>query len=216
MAVLFFVALLISMSTGFALPPSIHKVDFKNASYPWGRRHQAVPSTWKWLPTFPPESISLENGRRDFSHGGYLLLEGITYGDLNGDRRDEAVVDLVYGTGGSASWHFLYVYALESDRPKLIAIMECGSRADGGLFVMKIKKGLLVLDFEDSELRQGDCCSEGFIRVQYRWQGDRFVETGVRQGENRAEAIARAEARFSSSPSCRKADPSFHTSGSEQ
>lgn len=120
------------------------------------------------------------NGRHNFDKGGYLVLAGTTYGDLNGDKQDEAVVDLRYGTGGTATWHFLYVYTLEGNQPKLIAMMECGSRAFGGLEAVKIEKSLLVLDFADSELRQGDCCSGGFVRVQYRWHGNRFRETGSR------------------------------------
>jgi hypothetical protein len=44
-----------------------------------------------------------------------------------------------------------------------------------------VRDGLLVADFADSEKRIGDCCSEGYIRVRYRWQGGAFVEEGNRE-----------------------------------
>ena len=73
------------------------------------------------------------------------------------------------------------MYTLDSQQPKLIAVLESGSRADGGLVRVKIEKRFLILDFQDSALSVGLCCSEGFVRVRYRWQGDKFLESGVRQ-----------------------------------
>jgi hypothetical protein len=90
-------------------------------------------------------------------------------------------VDLLYGTGGTANWHYLYVYSFDRPRPKLIAMLESGSRAYGGLVDVKIQRRLLMLDFADAAMRMGDCCSEGFVRVRYRWRQSTFIESGVRQ-----------------------------------
>jgi hypothetical protein len=77
-------------------------------------------------------------GRPDFSpaeplSGGYVTVWSVTYGDVNGDGRDEAVVDLLYGTGGTANWHYLYAFTLANGSPTLLGTLQCGSRADGGL-----------------------------------------------------------------------------------
>jgi hypothetical protein len=88
---------------------------------------------------------------------------------------------LLYRTGGTANWSYLYVYTFNRGQPKLIAVLESGSRAGGGLVRVKIEERFLILDFQDSALSVGLCCSEGFVRVRYRWQRDRFIESGARQ-----------------------------------
>ena len=64
---------------------------------------------------------------------------------------------------------------------KLFAVLESGSRADRGLVRVEIQRRLLMLDFQDTARRVGLCCSEGFVRVRYRWMQHRFIESGVRQ-----------------------------------
>ncbi len=110
-----------------------------------------------------------------------LELLSITYGDLDGDGREEAVVDLLYSTGGTANWHYLYVYAIDHGAPRLLARLESGSRADGGLLRIAIQNRKLSLDFADERKRVADCCSDGFIRVAYGWREHRFVEIGPRE-----------------------------------
>jgi hypothetical protein len=129
-------------------------------------------------------SVRLAGGRHDFSgsesFAACLIIEAVTYGDLNGDGRDEAAVELRCGTGGTAHWHYLYVFTLVNGSPSLVARLQSGSRAYGGLLKVRIERNTLELDFADSDRRVGDCCSEGYIRVRYRWQASRFVEVGAR------------------------------------
>ena len=161
----------------------ISDVDFKNFNYAWDASLIAVPSAWKWLEGEPRSTLRVVGGRHDFSPdepGGYVMVWSVTYGDLNRDGRDEAAVDLIYGTGGTANWHYLYVFRLANGSPKLLARLQSGSRADGGLVKAAIKQNTLILDFADSKRRVGDCCSEGYVRVRYRWQSGRFVEVGTR------------------------------------
>ncbi len=108
------------------------------------------------------------------------MVRSVTYGDLRSEGREAAAVDLIYSTGGTANWHYLYVYALEKGSPQLLARLESGSRADGGLVKVTIEKNELILDFADGARRVGDCCSPGYIRAKYRWQSGRFVEVGSR------------------------------------
>jgi hypothetical protein len=172
----------------FAAPQTIRGIDFKNALYEWDGLDRKVPSKWQWLTEAPHASIRLKNGRHIFSEGSEpgetvpcLLLRSVTYGDLNGDGHEEAAVHLLYGTGGTANWSYLYVYTLDGRQTKLLAVLESGSRAYGGLVRVVIQKQLLILDFQDSAMSVGLCCSEGFIRVRYRWERGRFIESGARQ-----------------------------------
>jgi len=180
MAILILPALLQAAGQGVRL------VDFQNFEYPF--QESFVPSGWNWLTTISPQRVRLVHGRANFDradpHGAYLELISVNYGDLDRDGEDEAVVDLLYSTGGTANWHYLYIFKASNHAATLIAVLESGSRADGGLIGSKISHGLLVLDFADADRREGDCCSRGIIRVEYRLKDGRFHETGPRQKDS--------------------------------
>lgn len=148
---------------------------------------EGVPPSWQWLPQSRNSDIRLRDGIHRFQVPGapmlgspYLMFWSVAFGDLTGDGRDEAVVDLLYSSGGTANWLYLYVYTTADGSPKLLGILRSGSRANGGLIRVAIQQGLLVLDFEDTNRRVADCCSEGWVRVAYRRQGSHFVENGGR------------------------------------
>jgi len=166
----------------------IRNVDFKNFSYPWQTSVDGVPSSWQWLGESLHSDVRLLDGVHRFDGPSkptqsppYLLFQSATFGDLTGDGRDEVVVDLLYSTGGTAHWHYLYVYAPADGSPKLLGILRSGSRADGGLVRVAVQRQLLILYFADTNRRIADCCSEGWVRVTYRWQDAHFAETGSRR-----------------------------------
>jgi hypothetical protein len=163
----------------------ITKVDFKNFDYPWDAPGIGVPTAWKWLDGRPRSTLRVTGGRHDFtssepSEGGYVTVWSVTYGDVTGDGRDEALVDLLYSTGGTASWNYLYVFTLGNGPPMLLGRLQSGSRGYGGLLKVAIDRNTLILDFADIDRRVGDCCSEGYVQVKYRREGGRFVEFGAR------------------------------------
>jgi hypothetical protein len=149
---------------------------------------------WEWLDRIPEPHIRLANGLHHFyksgqsqlerEHAPILSMDSVTYGDLDGDGMEEAAVHLNYTEGGTANWDYLYVYQLVHSHPKVTSILKGGSRAYGGLTHTAIQNGLLVLDFADPDRRVGDCCSEGYIRVRYRWTSGKFVEDGPRERGN--------------------------------
>ena len=132
---------------------SFRGFDFANALYPWEHPSGIVPNDFAWIRP-PDTSIRLRHGRVDFKDQsglgeGYLLMIGIVYGDLDGDSREDAAVDLIYSTGGTANWHYLYIFRSQSDHqpPRVISILRSGSRADRGLARTEIKNETLILDF---------------------------------------------------------------------
>jgi hypothetical protein len=168
----------------------IRQIDFKNFTYAWDDSRTGVPEEWAWMTTPPQSRVGVSKGIHHFyEQAGYgpresapvLRVYDVTYGDLLGDGDEEAVVSLNYSTGGTANWDYVYVYRLKGVQPTLMARMETGSRGYGGLIKASVQKGQLVLDFTDKERAVGDCCSEGYTRVQYRWRGRSFVEVGMRQ-----------------------------------
>jgi len=171
---------------------TIRDIDFDNFTYAWNdASDDAVPMDWKWLTSTPDEHFRAANGIHHFylpgldryerQHSPLISVDSVTYGDLDGDGLEEAVVALNYSTGGTANWDYLYVYKLLRGQAKLLARMRTGSRADGGLVRAFVRENLLIVDFADSEKRMGDCCSEGYVRVNYRWGDGAFVEEGQRE-----------------------------------
>jgi len=170
----------------------IWRIDFTNFSFPWDEEMgDSVPSAWHWIIPPPRTRIQVVDGVHHFySHGQdqyerehtpRITLHSVTYGDLNVNGTQQAAVHLNYSSGGTANWDFLYIYALRHGRSKLLGLLASGSRADGGLVNVSIAGGYLILDFADAERRVGDCCSEGYIRVHYRWRSGAFVEEGPRE-----------------------------------
>lgn len=169
----------------------IQAIDFRNYAFPWNGLPHDTPMTWHWIASTPRSRVKLTNGVHRFTrlhqpellreHAPMLSFDFVTYGDLDGDGIDEAAVAINYSTGGTANWDYLYIYKFVGKSVRLLARLESGSRAAGGLIKAAIKDGVLVLDFYDFKRRIGDCCSDGFIRVRYRWIKGRFIEEGPRE-----------------------------------
>jgi len=170
---------------------TIRHIDFNNFTYSWSDPLENVPLTWHWLTSPPDLRLKAVNGIHHFylpgqanyarEHSPLVSADSVNYGDLDGDGVEEAVVALNYSTGGTANWDYLYVYKLEGGQPKLVARMQTGSRGYGGLVRAFVRNQLLIVDFADPERRVGDCCSEGYVRVHYRWQGGLFIEEGTQE-----------------------------------
>ena len=147
-------------------------------------------SPWHWIDT-PQSEVRVVQGRYRFdspelqdvppNQRPLLTSDSVAYGNLDADQADEAAVSLTYHTGGTQNWSYVYVYKMVRGRSQLLGILKSGSRADGGLYRAAIEHGLLVLDFGDTQRRIADCCSEGYIRVRYRWKDGAFVEDGPRE-----------------------------------
>jgi hypothetical protein len=192
------IAVLMTGAAGhFAFPQEANtrRIDFKNFSIPWDDETATSPpdseSPWHWLKRIPEPRISLVNGLHHFykpsqsqferDHAPLLRMVSVTYGDLDASGAGQTAVHFNYTEGGTANWDYLYVYKVDSSHAELMAILKGGSRAYGGLNRIAIQNGLLVLDFADPDRRVGDCCSEGYIRVRYRWRDGKFVEEGPRE-----------------------------------
>src|SRR5260370_13811464 len=181
LATIAFLILGIALSAGAHGLTAIGSIDFKNLSFPWDDDVAAAPSErvtpWHWIDPIPQSHIRVANGVRHFykpsqsrlerEHSPLIRVNSVIYGDLDGDGEEEAAVHLNYSTGGTANWDYLYVYKFVRGGPRLMGILQSGSRGYGGLVRVSITKHLLVLDFSDEERRVRDFCSEGYICVPY-------------------------------------------------
>jgi hypothetical protein len=175
----FILGMLICIYTGFVSAQSnIRQVDFKNFTYPLSGPllgHRAM----SWLGD--PKGKYSKRSPVHLLHGkdaSGFTFESVRYADVIGDGKEDAIVVLTYHTGGTQTTNYVYIYSLQSRKPKLLDFCFTGDRADSGLYKVYGENGKLIFDRFDPELSSGDCCSSGFVETQYRWDGVRFVRVG--------------------------------------
>jgi hypothetical protein len=166
---------------------SIRDVDFKDFTYPFIKsKFVSVPGHLRWMPRTKASYLSLRDGEYRFpcdlpvSYGCPSAgLNKVDFGNIDGLPDTSAFVTVWYSTGGTANWQYLYVIALRSGKPEVVAWLETGSRAYIGLRSATVERGDLVLIVNDPDKRQGDCCSTGTITYRYRWHAGSFHKIGT-------------------------------------
>jgi hypothetical protein len=123
---------------------------------------------------------------------GYYI-DTVTYADVTGDGREEALVLIEELTGGSATPHWVFIYADGARGPRRLWSFQTGDRATGGLKDVYAADGRLVVELygkdrvpsdpgslEGSDgTAQGLCCPTLFTRSRYTWDGRAFVLDGA-------------------------------------
>lgn len=169
-----------------AAPQSIRDVDWKNFSYPL-LDPDGVPGEVVWMAPGTRESVLLTNGRYvvpddcsdDIRSCPLVTFDSVNYGALAGMESIVAAVVLTYHSGGTSHWQYAYMLTLdELGKPRLLAWLRSGSRADQGLREVSIAGGDLIVVVNDPDKREGDCCSAGSITTRYRWAASAFSAIG--------------------------------------
>jgi len=156
-------------------------VDFGNFTYP---AEPLCPARLK--------SVTLKNGTfADGKDCDGIALAYVDYGDATGDDAEEAIAVLSSAVKGSAIPYYVYVYAFENQKPKLLWAFAAGDRADGGLRQVQARGGELTIDlygkgktigsnlYADDGMTGGDCCPTHFTRARYIWQRNAFTQKGA-------------------------------------
>jgi hypothetical protein len=148
---------------------SIREVDFSNFSY--------LSVNPGFISSHPAFTLAAgKNTKRDQDESG-IMLGPVQYGNVTGDRSEQAIVVLSVRGGGSGTWNFVYIYGMREDLIVLLACFETGDRADRGLRRIATEPGTLILDL--NELGTGGlCCPAAFTRTRYKWSAGRFVQIG--------------------------------------
>jgi hypothetical protein len=174
---------------------NIRQVNFKDFTYPLSG-HLLGHSGLQWLDgsaqtTTNRKPIQLADGKdltktssfvmdgKEYAQYEGFTLESVRYADLTGDGNEEAIVDLIYHSGGTQTTNYVYIYTLDQHRPKLLAYCHTGSRSSSGLYGVYGKEGLLVFELFDPTRSQGECCSSGVLISRYKWQSGVFKRVGT-------------------------------------
>lgn len=123
-----------------------------------------------------------------------VTYDSVGYGAVAAIKSTVAAVVLTYHSGGTAHWQYVYVFTVESGVPRLLAWLRTGSRAYQGLRGVSIAGGNLILEVNDPEWRQGDCCSAGTIAYRYRWAKGSFTAIGQPVFKTDPPSVDRAKA----------------------
>lgn len=165
-----FVCLIWSLS---GVAQGIRNVDFKNFTY---QPYCAGEDTQKV--TVKNGEFSEEKEMDGFTDRFFFKVFDVTYGDLEGDKAVEAIVLTVCNTGGTGNFTEGFVYRMKGAKPSLIARIQGGDRADGGLRSAVVENGLLVVDRNEAGPNSGACCPEFGVKTTYKLSGTRLIQSG--------------------------------------
>ena len=151
----------------------IRKVDFKNFTYQPDCAYENN------------KKITVRNG--DYSYekpaDGYtdrfdFKVFEVSYGDLNGDNSEEAIVLTVCNTGGTGNFTEGFIYALKDGKPDLFTKIPGGDRAEGGLRTAKVDNGQLIIDSNDPGETGGACCPQFILTTRYDVSNGKLKQVG--------------------------------------
>jgi hypothetical protein len=161
---------LIVHTQGQSVDKGIYRVDFQNFMYR--------------SPCLADDDLLIHTRDGSFreEHGDeklFLKVWRVTYGDLTGDRRDEAAVLTICDTGGSGRFTRGFIYTMRKGRVAELTQVEGGDRAFYGIHDIHMERGLLVVErFAPVEEGVGACCPKYINTKRYRWNGRRLVQAG--------------------------------------
>jgi len=152
----------------------IRTIDFCNFSYPGIKRSR---KTIGW----PDPEFRLKEGVRpseDKFGSGLITLEAIDYADVTRDGQEDALITLIWHSGGTMQVGMVYVWSMKDSKPVALWDFAGGDRGYGGLRRVYETGGDLALEVYDPDAAAGNCCSRRIIRKRFRWNGSKFVQQG--------------------------------------
>jgi hypothetical protein len=170
---LFANAILIVTATVAFAQGDIRKVNFQNFTYlPYCAGEDAEKVTVKG------GEYSWEKKEDEYTDRFYFSVEKPVYGDLTGDKKDEAIILSNCNTGGTGQFTEGFVYTMKAGKPALLARIPGGDRAIGGLVRAVAENGFLVVEINDPDRNRAACCSEFSLTTKYRVSGNKLVQVG--------------------------------------
>jgi hypothetical protein len=159
-----------------AVDQQIRKVDFKNFTYQPSCTYEDKKNI-----TVKNGEFSAEKQEDGYVDRFYFNISSVTYGDLNGDNSEEAVVLTICNTGGTGNFSEGFVYTLNGDKPVLFMTIPGGDRADGGLRSARVDNGQLVVESNDPGENGGACCPQVVITSRYDLSTGKLKKIGTEE-----------------------------------
>ncbi len=142
---------------------NIIQVDFMNYTFPLDGR------AYKLIDGFYAEAVAPD------AQWGLMLADGPYYGDLTGDKKEEAAFVFRYGPVGGFNMAEARVYTLSGGRPALLATLVVANSVNCELdHYIDVDDGMLRVE---RVFGNGTQCDHNEI-TQYRWDGSGFMPVG--------------------------------------
>lgn len=151
----------------------IRKVDFKNFTY----EPDCAYDDNKRI-TVKNAEYTYEKPADGYTDRFYFKVFEISYGDLNSDNSEEAIVLTVCNTGGTGNFTEGFIYSLKDGKPVLYTKLPGGDRAEGGLRTARVENGQLIVESNDPGPTGGACCPEFILTTRYDASGGRLKQVG--------------------------------------
>jgi hypothetical protein len=151
----------------------IQTVDFKNFTYEASCAFEEAKKI-----TVADGEVSEEKEVDGYTDRFFFKVFDTAYGDLDGDKKDEAIVLTVCNTGGTGNFTEGFIYGMNDGKPVLLARIPGGDRAYGGLREARVENGLLVVESNDVGEAGGACCPEFVVTSRYKVTDGKLAESG--------------------------------------
>lgn len=163
MKIFFLLAVCLLLTASVFAQGDMHKVDFKNFTYSahcLGDR---------------PSKITVKDGEfsQEKQEDGYVdrfsfSIMDIAFGDLNGDKQDEAIVLSICNTGGTGNFSEGFIYSMRAGKASQVGRIPGGDRGYGGLRSTRVENGMLLVDSNDAGTEGAACCPQYIVTTKYR------------------------------------------------
>ena len=151
----------------------IRRVDFKNFTY----EPECAYDDNKKI-TVKDGEYSYEKPANGYTDRFDFKVFEVSYGDLNGDNSEEAVVLTTCNTGGTGNFTQGFIFTLKDGKSALFAKIPGGDRAEGGLRTAKVDNGQLVIDSNDPGETGGACCPQFILTTRYDVSSGKLKQVG--------------------------------------
>lgn len=107
---------------------------------------------------------------------GELSVSAPTYGDLDGDGREEAILVTHFYGGGTGRFTGIDVWTMKDGKETLLGSIPGGDRGDGGIANVAVDGKVVVVDRMMSMEEDGACCPSKVQIERWSWDGKAFIE----------------------------------------
>lgn len=105
-----------------------------------------------------------------------ITIREVTFGDVDGDGVDDAILLIDTNLGGAGTSLDAYVFGLRDGRPVLKAHLEGGDRGEGGIQSVSVTAREVIVQRFEMAGNDGVCCPSRVLVERWRWTDGRLVK----------------------------------------
>jgi len=112
----------------------------------------------------------------------FLNVYEVVYGDIDGDKVDEAIVLYACGSGASYVYFRGLIFRYSNKKASFVTALEGGNKGDGGFHDVRVVKGALVV--ERYQMGIAGVGPETIVTTKYKLKAKRLIQLGTPKERN--------------------------------